>query len=164
MADTHCLRTAVGWLELGNVSEADKELGKISRENLTHPDVLELRCRLLISQSNWDACQFTANVLTMLAPDRPGGWLYLADAIRRAADGGPSMARQTLLEVVDRFPNVPAIAYNLACYASLLGDLSGAQLWLEKAFAMGEAMELKLKALNDPDLQNLWETLQPAGN
>jgi hypothetical protein len=46
--------------------------------------------------------------------------------------------------------------YNLACYACQLGNLKEARQWLEKAFAIGDSKQLKLMALDDPDLEPLW--------
>jgi hypothetical protein len=35
----------------------------------------------------------------------------------------------------------------------------GRQLWLERAFALDEKKELKLMALDDPDLEPLWKNI-----
>jgi hypothetical protein len=40
-----------------------------------------------------------------------------------------------------------------------LGHLKEALAWLEKAFAMGNAKAIKLRALEDPDLSPLWERI-----
>jgi hypothetical protein len=48
------------------------------------------------------------------------------------------------------------IPYNLACYAAQLGDLVAAGDWLAQAFKLGNAKEIKLQALEDPDLAPLW--------
>jgi hypothetical protein len=50
--------------------------------------------------------------------------------------------------------------YNLACYECQLGRLEQAKGWLEKAFALGDAREMKLAALDDPDLEPLWKTIE----
>ena len=39
--DTHRLAAAIGWLELGNVSEARTEIETFPAELTDHPDVLE---------------------------------------------------------------------------------------------------------------------------
>jgi hypothetical protein len=38
-----------------------------------------------------------------------------------------------------------------------LGRLEQAKQWLEKAFALGDAMKMKLAAQDDPDLEPLWK-------
>ncbi len=46
--------------------------------------------------------------------------------------------------------------YNLACYECQLGNLKEAREWLKQAFNLGDAKQMKLAALDDPDLQPLW--------
>jgi tetratricopeptide (TPR) repeat protein len=62
--------------------------------------------------------------------------------------------------VMPRFPKNALLRYNLACYACQLGRLEDARLWLERAFALDEKKELKLMALEDPDLKPMWEMLR----
>ncbi len=69
-------------------------------------------------------------------------------------------AKENLLRVVDKFPKDAMMRYNLACYTAQLDDLKAAWQWLEKAFELGDAKKLKLMALEDPDLQPLWDALQ----
>jgi hypothetical protein len=64
-----------------------------------------------------------------------------------------------LLPVVDKFPKEYIIRYNLACYACQLGNLEEARHWLKKAIEMADPKEVKLMALNDPDLKPLWKEL-----
>jgi hypothetical protein len=61
-----------------------------------------------------------------------------------------------LLPAADKFPKDWAISYNLACYSCLMGRLEDAWDWLEMAFKVGDQNQLKLKALDDPDLEQLW--------
>ena len=48
------------------------------------------------------------------------------------------------------------IRYNLACYACRLGRLKEAWEWLEDAFELSDANQVKLMALDDPDLELFW--------
>ena len=41
--DTHYFFAAIGWLELGNLTEAQAELAQVSPAQQEHPDVLEVR-------------------------------------------------------------------------------------------------------------------------
>jgi hypothetical protein len=50
----------------------------------------------------------------------------------------------------------PAILYNLACYSCMMGRLADAWAWLEMAFKVGDQKQLKLRALDDHDLEQLW--------
>ena len=49
--------------------------------------------------------------------------------------------------------------YNLACYECQLGNLDRAKRWLEKAFELGDARNMKLAALDDPDSEPLWKVI-----
>jgi hypothetical protein len=64
-----------------------------------------------------------------------------------------------LLGVVNRFPKDAIIRYNLACYAAQMGLLEESCGWLVQAFEMEEAVQLKLAAIYDPDLQPLWDKI-----
>ena len=44
--DIDHLRSAIGWLELGNYLEADAELDEIAPRLRAHPDVLKVRWRV----------------------------------------------------------------------------------------------------------------------
>lgn len=49
--------------------------------------------------------------------------------------------------------------YNLACYACVLGRVEDARRLLERAIELSgkHGDEVKLQALDDPDLARLWE-------
>lgn len=44
--DTHYLRAAEGWCELGDIEEATKELERITPMQRVHPEVLKLRAKI----------------------------------------------------------------------------------------------------------------------
>jgi hypothetical protein len=58
--------------------------------------------------------------------------------------------------MVQRFPTEHIIPYNLACYTCQLGKLVEARDWLAQALRLGNEKEIKLRALDDPDLAALW--------
>jgi predicted Zn-dependent protease len=157
-ADQHHLRAAEGWLGLGDWLSANDELEEITAQLRAHPDVLELRWQIYAAANKWEPCVDIAAAITKLAPDRPTGWIHRAYALhelKRTAE-----ARDTLLPVVEGFPGNATLRYNLACYAAQLGDLPAARAWLEQAFAVsGHDQQLKLAALDDPDLEPLWQEI-----
>ena len=157
--DSHHLSAAVGWLGLGNVAEAGIELEKIAEQFRSHPDVLAVRCDIHFKLGNWDAATEIAGTLTRLEPQEPGAWISLAYATRRKTGGGISRARAILIQAQKTFPQVPIIAYNLACYDCQLGDLDAAKAWLDKACILGDARQVKHMARQDPDLEPLWPEL-----
>ena len=156
--DSHHLRAAVGWLELGNASEARAELAKMSAHLLGHLDVLEVRWQILAQEKNWNAALEVASELIKVAPDNPTGWInrsYILHEMKRTRE-----AWNQLLPVANKFPQVGIIPYNLACYACQLGDSSGAQQWLARAIKIKGKEEIKQMSLRDADLKPLWKYLE----
>ena len=98
-------------------------------------------------------------MITRQVPDFAAGWLHLAYATRRATGGGEQAAFEILNMVTEKFPEEPIIPYNLACYVCQIGRLPEARDWLKRAFAMGDARQIKLMALKDADLKPLWEEI-----
>ena len=159
--DTHHLKAAVGWLELGNHAEAGEEIARVSAANLDHPDVLEVRWAICAEGNSWDAAAEVAESLVAVAPERASGWVHRAYAARRARCGSLAQAENLLLEALDKFPKESVIPYNLACYAAQLGRLDDAWDWLHKAMEVeGDVKAIKQRALGDTDLKPLWERIR----
>ena len=93
----------------------------------------------------------TAKTISDLVPDSPFGWLHLAFALHEMKR--TQEAWNVLLPVVDQFPKEAIMRYNLACYACQLGHLEEAKIWLKQAFELSDQKEMKLMALQDPDLE-----------
>ncbi|HIG30433.1 MAG TPA: tetratricopeptide repeat protein [Verrucomicrobiales bacterium] len=152
------LSFAEGWLELGNSNEAEKELLQVDVEYNEHPDYLEVRWLFYEVLQEWGLALEIAEDLTVLAPERASGWIhqsYCLHELNQTYD-----AFKKLLMVKDRFPDVPTIPYNLACYACRLGRIEQAREWLETACRKGDAKSIRDLARKDPDLQALWEDLE----
>jgi hypothetical protein len=162
--NSHHLKAAEGWLGLGNHIEANEELEKITPLLRVHPDVLEIRWQIYAKEKRWEACVDIARAMTKLAPSLPQGWLHLAYSVRRAKDGGVQAAWSILLPVAEKFPMAFEIPYNLACYAAQLHRLDGARDWIKRTIYIAEKVgcfnEVRLTALNDPDLEQLWGEIQ----
>jgi hypothetical protein len=62
-----------------------------------------------------------------------------------------------LVNAVERQPDVVGFHYNLACYECWLGNLGEAKTRLKRGFEL-EA-RFRLKALEDEDLEPLWDSL-----
>jgi predicted Zn-dependent protease len=152
--DLHHLKAAVGWLELGNVTEALAELDSVSEPLQTHPNVLEARWLALARLQRWEAAAKVGRALISVAPDRAAGWLHHAYALRRAPNGGLMAAFNALAPVAEKFPEEPTIPYNLACYTcQMQRDSSETLAWLERAIQAGDRKEILAMALRDPDLE-----------
>ncbi len=155
--DSLYLSAAEGWLGLGDAAEANEELDRITPGHRAHPDALELRWQIYAKAEKWEACVQIANAIVTLVPERPFGWVHRSfalHALKRTQE-----ARDQLRPAVDRFPEEAIIRYNLACYESQLGNLGRAKDWLERAFELGDTAQIKLAALDDPDLAPLWKDI-----
>ena len=160
LADQHHLRAAVGWLELGNATEALVELDQLPAAAQAHADVLEIRWLVLAEQRDWHAANEVGLALINAAPERASSWLHHAYALRRAGDGGLMAAFTALVSVADKFPAEPTLTYNLACYCcQMQRDPAEAMAWLRRALAVGEPKAILAMALRDPDLAPLRETI-----
>ena len=157
--DLKHLEAAQGWLMLGNYLEADKELDDITPLFRVHPDVLVVRWMVYAKAGKWDVAFEIARALVEQLPDDSFGWIHQAHALRRMAGGGAKAAWDALLPAADKFPNEPAIAFDLACYSCQLGKLREAFAWLSKAIERGDENEIKTRALDDPDLEPLWSSI-----
>lgn len=160
--DTFHLSAAIGWLELGNPSEAGEELARINAPLLDHPDVLEVRWSVCAAGESWDAALQVADRLIDLAPERSSGWVHRAYALRRSPGGGLQMAWDALRPAFEKFPKELIIPYNLACYAAQFDRLDEAWEWLHKAMEIaGDIKIVKEMALRDADLKELWKRIEP---
>lgn len=158
--DKHHLQAAQGWLEMGNASEANEELERIAPPLRAHPAVLELRWQIYATAKQWPACLDIAIAITTLAPESPAGWIhrsYTLHELRRTQE-----AWDTLTAVAAKFSDNATIAYNLACYACQLRNITRARELLDRALTLDSSPATKLAALNDPDLTPLWTESQCA--
>ncbi|HUD47575.1 MAG TPA: hypothetical protein VMR33_12140 [Candidatus Baltobacteraceae bacterium] len=157
--DNHHLSAAIGWLELGNWKEANEDLEKITPAMRLHPDFLVVRYEVYAKAGKWDTAAEFARALIQLRPEEAQFWISHAYATRRMPGGGIPQAKEVLVEARRLFPKELLIAYNLACYECQLGNLMPAREWLETAFDLGNAKQVKVMALNDRDLEPLWAEL-----
>src|SRR5436190_8436973 len=146
------LEAAKGWIILGDLKEANRELDRIPREFQNHADVLEVRFTIYAKARKWVVCMELAAAMLDLAPERPTAWINSAQTLHRLKQ--TKDAWNALYAVQERFPKVPAIAYNLACYACSLGRVADSRKWLRKAFELGGA-EFKKMARTEADLEPL---------
>jgi len=158
--DTHYVSAAIGWLELGNLVEARKELDLVQAPHKTNPDVLEVRWALSAKEENWEEALQLARELIHAAPGRSSGWLHQSYALRRVPEGGVKKAWAALLPVFDKFPKEPIISYNLSCYACQMQQMEAARVWLKRALFIGGKEKYKRMALHDHDLEPWWDEIK----
>ncbi len=152
--DTHHLRAAEGWLELGNPQEAEAELDNVTFAYRAHPEVLSLRWQISAKARKWETCVDLATAVLATDPKGPDGWIHRSFALHELKR--TKEARELLEPAADLFPDNWTIRYNLACYACQLGNLEEAREWLKDAIDLAGSNEVKLMARNDKDLEPLW--------
>ena len=155
--DLHHCNAAIGWLELGNVAEAIAELESIAASQQSHPDVLDARWRIYAHEHRWPEALETARLLVNLYPDRVNSWInqsFALHELKRTPE-----AYDQLRSVEPQFNRHEIVAYNLACYACILGNSDKAVQWLRQALGLGDADEIRRRALADPDLEGLRDVI-----
>ncbi len=151
------LEAAKGWYLLGNLAEARHELDLLPRLLQDHPDVLEVRFAIASKGCEWTECMEISAALLSVAPHRPSSWINCAVTLHELKQ--TQEAWDALYTVRERFPEIPTIPYNLACYACQLGRLEDCRQYLRKALSKG-GKPLREFALGDPDLKPLWSEIK----
>jgi tetratricopeptide (TPR) repeat protein len=153
--DLFFFRAAEGWFELGNFVESAAELDRIRLKWRTHFDVLHLRWRLLAHAQQWDRCLVVGRALTDGYPNNARSWLTLAETYYLMGDIRKAY-RVAAANAVE-FPECWHLLYDTACYACLLGKFDEAKQFFQLAMRVGDAKTIRRRALEDPNLEPLWE-------
>lgn len=147
------LTYALGYLQLDLIEEAREELAALPPGFLATAPALSVRLEIAMAEENWEE-------VISLAPEVIGhdatqerpwiAWGYALRECERVAE-----AQETLFagSRLIKDPS-PLVAYNLACYACLLGDLSEASRLLAVVFARDKSW--RDVAREDPDLSPLF--------
>ena len=146
------LEAAKGWCELHAYEEANHELEWISASLQTHPKVLEVKWQVCANLGKWEVALEIASNFIGIAPELPNAWGYKAGSLRELERDRE--AYEVLREAARRFPRDEVILYDLACVCCSLKRPREALAWLDWAMNIG-GYEIKLRALDDPDLQPL---------
>ena len=156
--DSHHVRAAHGWLELGNLPEAEAELAHLPAQFQDHHEALLVRWEILARRKEWDASLGAARSIVEQAPDEPDGWIkksFSLHELKRTQE-----ARESLLMIEERFPLISIIPYNLACYACQLGDTKEAMRRLKTAIKIGGKERIREMALQDADLRPMLKEIK----
>ena len=155
--DQRQLEAAEGWLELGDWLEANEELERITPQMRAHPYVLRVRWGVYAKGRKWEMAAEVARAISAMLPDNSWGWIqwaYSLHALKRTKE-----AWGVLIPVVDKFSDEYLMRYNLACYCCQLENLKEALQWLEKAIDLAGKKDIRAMALDDPDLEPLWNDI-----
>jgi hypothetical protein len=113
----HNLSFAQGWIELGDATEALRELNRIpSRAH--NLEVLQLRYLAFALGEQWIEAAMVAEVASSLYSTNPNPGLWKAEAIFKRT-GSAASACAFLRETAARFPNVPAVEEAIRFYSEM---------------------------------------------
>ena len=142
-------------MELGMFIEANDELEQIDPFCRHLPEILRVRAVIYRRLEKWELMRTVVRSLVNHDPDNVQWIVWFAFATRRALS--IESAKAILLEAVEHHPSVAIFHYNLACYECVLGDVEVAKGRLQHAINLDP--QLRMKALDDPDLQALWQSM-----
>lgn len=142
------VRAAIGWLDLGLPEEALAELTPLPWRLRMRRPMLELKLAAEMRSASWNAAADTARVLCLKEPDEPQYFLHAAYCLHETGD--TLAACRWLLRGPRCLLGSAVFHYNLACYLSVLGELSRARAHLGTAFMLDDT--LRDEALKDEDL------------
>ncbi len=153
-ADAQRLETAQTALRQEQTEVAQAAWDQIDPECRLHPQVLEVQWELLARACDWGAALEVARLQCEIAPEEESVWMsraYCLHELKRVPE-----AYTLMLEVAERFPASPAVAYSLTCCSCKLGKIDEAKRWLQRTVDLGGRAGAKIMGLEDPDLAPLW--------
>jgi predicted Zn-dependent protease len=142
--DLHFLNSASGWMDLGNLKEARAEIRGISLLGRLHPEVFVTHWTICARAGRWIEAHELSVTYTKLMPKQPTGWICLSYALyslKRRLEAWLVLVPQFAV-----FPEVSAIPYILARYASEMGNRRESEKWLARSAALGGANHLDPEA------------------
>jgi predicted Zn-dependent protease len=100
----------------------------------------------------WEMMAEIAQFLAKGEPEESSHLLNFAYAMRRFEN--VEVAEKILTDAETKFPEDSLIKYNLGCYRAVLGRVAEARLNLAEAFQRDP--DLRITAIDDPDLEDVW--------
>lgn len=155
--DRHRLNAAIGWLELGAVDEANRELAQLTAASVFHPDVLAFRWHLLAESREWASALEVARLHVRTAPKSAEAWIHQSFTLHELKRTDEAFTE--LQGVADHFTDIGTIPYNLACYTCRLGRIAEARDWLKRACKLQGKKATLAMAADDPDLAAMRDEL-----
>ena len=150
------LQFARGYIGLGMLDEAARELDAILAVDRPKPEVTSVWVDLHMEAKRWVQLERVGRTFARSQPQEDKGWISWAYALREL--NRIEEAKAVLLEAEPLHGRTCGVLhYNLACYACLLGDRTEAKRRLAMACKMNR--EWKTAALDDPDLAAMRDDL-----
>jgi len=151
MEEPGWLAKTEGYIDLGMLDEAWKQLDSLPDELRDLPEAIEMRITILLDQKDTEDALRLCLDLCRKYPDNHAGFIQGAFCLHHM--GLTEQAQQHLQSGPPSLRREPTYFYNLCCYNLSLGKKDSAMAWLNRAFEMSPGFVEE--ALNDPDLESI---------
>lgn len=148
-----------GYLDLGMIAAAERELARLSVRHRCYADVIELRIRVLLARHRYDKAAWLARSAAKIYPGVAEFYLFASKAYE--AMGRPDQAKEVWISAPALFHVSGIFHYNLARYEAKLGNPASARQHIKLAIELDPAMQDRAQA--DPGLRALLD-VKAAGN
>lgn len=147
------LEAAEGYIELGMLDDAIRELDALPREERMGPGGLAVLLELYRTAGEWSLMEAVALLLLDSDSENVDRWIDVA--IAKRFDGRVEKARDFLLRTAEFFPRTAMVHFHLACCECQLGNIASAKEHL--AISKDLCLVCRVLALTDEhDLRPLW--------
>jgi len=148
------LSFARGYLELGMLAAAERELARLSVRHRCYADVIELRIRVLLARHRYDKAAWLARSASKVYPGVAEFYLFASRAYE--ALDRPDQAKEVWISAPTLFHASGMYHFNLARFEAKLGNPSSARQHMKLAIELDPAMQDRAKS--DPGLCALLES------
>lgn len=149
------IEAAHGYHELELHVDAWKVLDDLPAEDKAHPLVVLLRLDILLALDRWDDAVALGTGACRQWPVIDGFFLKTTTALLELKDY--QKAKDLLLAGPESLQQKAVYWYDLACCQCMTGEVEQAKRSLIECFNREEV--LRMRALYDPDLEAIWESL-----
>lgn len=140
-----------GYLELGMLSAAERELGLLSVRHRCYADVIELRIRVMFERRRFEKAAWLARSAAKVYPGVAEFYLYAAHAYE--ALDRPDQAKAIWVSAPSMFHVSGIFHYTLARFEAQLGNDSSARAHIALAIELDP--EIQHRAERDPGMREL---------
>jgi predicted Zn-dependent protease len=149
------IEAAHGYHELGMYSDAWMVLDDLPPEDKAHPLVVLLRLDILLGMDRWDDAVALGTGACRQWPVIDGFFLKTATALMELQDH--PKAKFLLLAGPESLQQKAPYWYDLACCQCRTGEIEEAKKSIVECFNREQVF--RGRALDDPDLEGIWESL-----
>ncbi|HEX9785956.1 MAG TPA: hypothetical protein VGA56_24920 [Opitutaceae bacterium] len=140
-----------GYLELGMHAAAKRELDRLSVRHRCHPEIIEMRVRVLLARARYEQAAWLARSASKVYPGIAEFYMLAGEAYETL--NRPEQAKEVWVSAPALFHVSGVFHYNLARYEALMGNNSTAREHMALAIELDPSN--KERAKSDPRLRDL---------